>query len=146
MRLSRRDFLRNTGLLAATAGLGGGWLTACGCTGGENAPAAPPGPAPALPAPTVAKTIKHGTIIGPGKYVENGETKMVLSIVDLDAKVSKARLAPLDFFAHGVSPHPIHPTKAVLFEKKGKGSCEVDLVKGEMTRKIETAADRQFYG
>jgi hypothetical protein len=137
MDQSRRDFLRGI-----AAGLAAAVLPGCGR--GAPPPAPAPPRAPASPVPT--KAIKHGTLIGPGKYVEKGEARTVLSIIDLDAMPARPRLVPLDFFAHGVSPHPARPTLAMLFEKHGKGCCEVDLVAARVTRPIATAPGREFYG
>lgn len=103
------------------------------------------GPAPSPP-PSPA-TFHHGVLIGPGQYgTSKGETRYVLSVIDLDVRPRKARRIGLKFFAHGVSPNPVRPHTAVLFEKKGKGSCEVDLVSGRVLRTIETVEERQFYG
>lgn len=159
MPLSRRDFLKRTGLAAA----GFGVYAVSGC--GQQAPNVPAAPKenndpaktdkPGLPAKAA---IVYGTAIGPGRAYslddKSGEARNVLSIINLDAltnrdlpaEARRARLINLDFFAHGVSPHPRYPHKAVLFEKHGKGCCEVDLAKGEVTQAITTEKDRQFYG
>ncbi len=136
--LTRRHFL----YLSA-----GVFLTGC-----PDAPktAVPPGPLPSPPAPVpstaAAVASRHGTVIGPGRFMKNNEMKFVLSIVNLDSAPRSPRTIPLTFFAHGVVPNPVAPAKAVLFEKKGKGSCEVDLVSGTVLRAIPTLEERQFYG
>ncbi|MCC6572590.1 MAG: DUF1513 domain-containing protein [Planctomycetes bacterium] len=157
MNRSRREFLKKTGL--AAAGLGAIALTGCGQNAaGNNAPANQPEKAPDKApekAPEKRAEVKYGTIIGPGKYEdEEKKTHNVLSIINLDAMTDKRldvdarrpRLIELAFYAHGVSPHPLFPDKAVLFEKHGAGCCEVDLRKGEVTKTITTGEDRQFYG
>ncbi|MCK6548897.1 DUF1513 domain-containing protein [Myxococcota bacterium] len=91
---------------------------------------------------------KRGTIIGPGFYIEDDTKKksFVVGLVDLDAKKLARREIAIDFFGHGVSPNPVAPHKAAIFEKKGPGACEVDLVAGKMLRRIPTTPDRHFYG
>jgi hypothetical protein len=99
-------------------------------------------PAPVKPAP-----VSHlGVIIGPGQYVQDERKRFVLSVVDLDHAAQPPRTIPLDFFAHGVVPDPVEPRRLVLFEKIGKGACEVDLVDRRVTRKVETVTERLFYG
>lgn len=91
---------------------------------------------------------RRGTLIGPGFYVDEDTKARVhlLGIVDLDREKLERREIRLSFFAHGVTPHPLHPTRAALFEKKGPGGAEVDLVRGEVLRSISTPSDRKFYG
>ncbi len=112
------------------------------------APPAPPTPTTPAPVASAAAVVarRHGTIIGPGRYVKNGQMAFVLALVNLDHSPRAPKTIPLSFFAHGVSPNPIAPNKAVLFEKKGKGSCEVDLVAGTVLRTVATTEERQFYG
>lgn len=154
MALSRREFLARSGLIAA--GLGVSALAGCGQSAAENkAPEKTPEKTPEKQ-PDKRAEVKLGTIIGPGKYTDetNGKTHNVLSIINLDAMTDprldvdarRPRLVELAFYAHGVSPHPLFPDKAVLFEKHGEGCCEVDLRKGEVTKTIKTDEDRQFYG
>ncbi len=97
------------------------------------------------PAP---RRLRLGTMIGPGRLQEPGVDAMrhYLAILDLDSPQARADLIPLDFFAHGVTPAPHAPERAVLFEKKGKGCCEVDLRSRAMLRKVETVEGREFYG
>lgn len=122
---TRRSFLKQISAWAA-AGVGASFFSA-GC-GGSSA------------------QVKEGLIIGPGKYISQGQTKYVLSIIDLDAKLPRPRVTPLEFFAHGVSPHPLEPEKAALFQKHGPGACLVDLVKGQVIQPIITEPGLEFYG
>jgi len=91
-----------------------------------------------------------GLIIGPGTVLKpDGSPFYFLSIIDLDATSGldyALHRVPLSFFGHGVVPDPAHPERAAVFQKKGKGACEVDLVAGEVLRPIETASNRRFYG
>ncbi len=136
MAMTRRALLRLGAVLC---------VSSCTDRAATSSSAPTPTPTP-VPAPA-ATTYRHGALIGPGQYgTAKGETKFVLSVVDLDVRPRKARRVPVDFFAHGVVPNPARPQTAVLFEKKGKGSCEVDLVTGRVLRSIETVAERQFYG
>lgn len=124
MRLSRRDLLLAGGISAA------GLAT------------------PALAADKNRPKAKRGTVIGPGFYLDadTGAKSFVLAMVDLDAKTLARREISLGFFAHGVTPNPRRAERAVLFEKKGPGACEVDLRSGEVSRTITTTSDRRFYG
>lgn len=99
------------------------------------------------PAPVSPKPASHlGIIIGPGQYVHDDRKRFVLSVVDLDRVRKPPRTIALDFFAHGVVPNPVEPSRLVLFEKIGKGACEVDLVERRVIRKVETVKERLFYG
>lgn len=145
--LTRRDFM----LLGGTAiAAGAGVLLFKNKLFG---PAAPPTDAPTpTPTPTglgTARVVpqKRGVVIGPGRYHdETGAEIRFLTIIDLDADEPKPKRIQLDFHAHGVSPHPIHPTKAALFEKQGAGACWVDLTTGRVLQPITTPAERYFYG
>jgi hypothetical protein len=89
---------------------------------------------------------KKGWIIGAGRVL-NTETKQIsftLCVFDLEGPGSRA--IDLDFFGHGLAPNPVAPRRAVLFEKRGPGCCEVDLLDGRMTRPIKTPPTRAFYG
>lgn len=92
---------------------------------------------------------RMGSVIGPGKGVDptTGKTSYFVGIYDLDSGKGKPRvISDIDFFGHGVTPHPHHPERAILFEKHGKGCCEVDFLRTKVLRKIETDPARQFYG
>jgi hypothetical protein len=85
-------------------------------------------------------------VIGPGRFVrtDTGVMSYVLCLFDLDGGAS--RTIDMDFFGHGLAPHPREPRRAVVFEKKGPGCCEVDLQAGIVTRRITTPKERAFYG
>ena len=68
----------------------------------------------------------------------------VLCLFDLDT--GGASTVPMGFFGHGLAPHPKDRHRAVIFEKKGPGCCEVDLAEGRVTRPITTPTSRAFYG
>ena len=89
---------------------------------------------------------KLGTVIGAGRFQASDKTTFIVSLVDLDAKSSPMQNFPIDFFGHGIVFHPHDPVRAVVFEKKGKGACEVDLKRGVVLRTIETKPEREFYG
>ena len=124
----RRGFLKAAGGLLGTSFL---WS---GCARRPSEPA--------------ARRVRLGTTIGPGRIQVPGVDAMrhYLAMLDLDSPQRRADLIELDFFAHGVTPAPHAPERAVLFEKRGKGCCEVDLRSKEMLRKIETVEGREFYG
>jgi len=91
-----------------------------------------------------------GLIIGPGTVLNpDGSPNYFLSVIDLDAADGREyplHKISLEFFGHGVVPVPFASEQAVVFQKKGKGACEVDLVAGEVIRPIATAQNRKFYG
>ncbi len=92
------------------------------------------------------KRSRKGTILGAGRFLDKdtGKTTYLLALFDLDR--SRTRTVPMEFFGHGFAPDPQSPPRGVIFEKKGPGCCEVDLVAGRVVRPIETAKDRAFYG
>lgn len=144
MTLSRREFLRRAGVTLA----GIGTIAIIGCEqsvssqDGGNAPAKEPPPKPDSPV-----LQKKGTIIGAARLQdEAGATVFLLSVLDLDAAKPAARKSRLTFLAHGVSPNPVKPERAVLFEKQGPGCCEVDLKTGKVLNTITTDKGRKFYG
>ncbi len=53
---------------------------------------------------------------------------------------------PLTFHGHGLALDPLVPSRAVLFQKKGIGACELDLVAGTNLRPVTTVPARHFYG
>lgn len=92
-------------------------------------------------------TSQRGIALGSGQYVDSsGQNRFVLSLLDLNHPENKPTWIPIHFRAHGITPHPHNPKIVTLFEKKGPGSCEVDLVEKKVTRKIETLPNRHFYG
>jgi hypothetical protein len=119
--LSRREFL--LGASAAAVGLG---------IWGTFATRARPG--------------RKGLVIGPGRFVntDTGKVSFVLCLFDLDHGRNDS--VDCDFFGHGLAPHPIERRRAVLFEKRGPGCCEVDLLDRRVTRPIATPEGRAFYG
>lgn len=149
MSLSRREFLRRAG--ATLASISAAALVGCeqkALSEGEpkkgppdNAPSEKP-TKPDAPLPQ-----KKGTIIGAMKSLdENGATVFGLSVLNLDAPQPKAKVARLTFLAHGVSPNPVKPERAILFEKQGPGCCEIDLKTGRVLTTITTIKERKFYG
>lgn len=146
--LASHDAFRRRFLQAA---LGAPFLLAA-CGGGNagnagNTPAAANN-APEPDDPPVVPALR-GTVMGPGRapHPETGKMVFFLGLLDLDKPGGNLRVADdIGFFGHGISPNPVKPGTAVIFEKHGKGSCEVDLLKVKVTRRIKTVADREFYG
>jgi hypothetical protein len=89
---------------------------------------------------------RKGLLIGPGRFLsgDTGKTSFVLCLFDLDS--GDNRSIDTTFFGHGLAPHPLDRRRAVLFEKKGPGCCEVDLMENRVTRPILTREGRAFYG
>jgi len=77
---------------------------------------------------------------------EQGARRFDLCVLDLDEPGCALTVIPMEFFGHGIAPDPVRPGRISMFEKRGKGACEIDLQAGAVTRPIETAANRQFYG
>lgn len=136
IELARRDFLRAC-LIAA----GGVALGSCGESGSSRTRAT----AATVVAPT-GRT--KGVVIATGNFPDqHGNVYHTLATLDLDSPGPNAvRSMRLPFFPHGVAVDPNAPDHVVLFEKKGKGSCRVDLGTMNVTRKIETVTGREFYG
>jgi hypothetical protein len=95
---------------------------------------------------TSAPARRRGTVLGHGRFLDKdtGRTTHLLALFDLDQ--ASTRTVPMDFFGHGFAPDPTAARRGVVFEKKGPGCCEVDLVGGRVVRPIATADGRAFYG
>jgi hypothetical protein len=117
---SRREFLLSAGAAAVAASLGG----AC----------------------SLGARRRQGMIVGAGRFLttDTGKTTHVLCVFDLDG--GRSRAIDMEFFGHGLAFHPQDRQRAVVFEKKGAGCCEVDLRAGRVTRTIRTPPHRAFYG
>lgn len=136
---SRRRFLQ-AGMAAIGAPL---LLSACG--GGSNNAATPanvaansvtpPANAPSTPG-------KMGSLVGFGT---TGEHKFI-GVVDLDRDRNVTSQQDINFLGHGFAPNPARRHLAVISEKHGKGCVEWDMRARKVTRKLETTADREFYG
>lgn len=89
-----------------------------------------------------------GLVIGAGQHMRpsDGERRFDLSVIDLDDPALPLTLIPMGFFGHGIAPDPVNPERISVFEKRGKGACEIDLKQGAVTRSIQTADNREFYG
>jgi hypothetical protein len=111
-------------------------LAACG---------AEPQPEASGAAPAKKRALR-GTALGAGRFVAPEKTTYILAFVDLDAPETRMHYFETGFFGHGMLPRPLEPHKALLFEKKGPGACEVDLRAGEVLRPITTVPNREFYG
>jgi hypothetical protein len=87
-------------------------------------------------------------ILGAGQYSQkDGGTNLYhISMIDLDVQDYPVALIPMDFFGHGITVDPENPEVISIFEKRGKGACEINLKAGAVTRTIHTAPNRQFYG
>ncbi len=92
-------------------------------------------------------TWRGGLVIGPG-LAENefGDKRSHLSLVNLDLPQPTIQVTPTEFFGHGVVIDPTDPGRAVLFEKRGTGACELDLRSHSVTRPITSPKGREFYG
>lgn len=90
---------------------------------------------------------RGGLVIGPGQAEnELGDKRSHLSLVDLDVPQPEIHVIPTDFFGHGVVIDPTDPGRAVMFEKRGMGACELDLRSRAVTRPITSPEGREFYG
>ena len=122
---SRRDFLRNS--LALAVGTAATPLFA-GCS--TNKAAAP----------------KLGSVVGTGRFKTPEKTTTILVTANLDDHETPVSLFHLGFFGHGFVENPLDSQRAVVFEKRGPGACEVNMTSGEVLRTIKTATNHQFYG
>ncbi len=86
-----------------------------------------------------------GLILGGGQGLHQGQQIYFLSAVNLNSAKPDISHIPLDFLGHGLSFNPLNSNLVSIFEKKGPGACELNLMTGE-TRKIETDKSRFFYG
>jgi uncharacterized protein len=90
----------------------------------------------------------RGVLLGAMRYADprTGRIGFCLDILDLDREDRDVERISLDFFAHGVSFHPTQPRRATLFEKRGPGACEVDLVDQRVGSSIAPMPFHHFYG
>ncbi len=98
------------------------------------------------PAVSLGGRARRGVVIGSLRGVDRRRDVPVYAVVLIDLDTQKRRTVTLDFFAHGFALDPRSRRRALLFEKKGPGACEVDLVTGERLRPLKTSAERAFYG
>lgn len=87
----------------------------------------------------------RGTILGFGKGIApDGNPLFIAAIADLDDR--SLGLVDLDFFGHGFARHPTQTDRAIVFEKRGPGCCEIDLKQRKLVRKIPPPPGFYFYG
>lgn len=86
-----------------------------------------------------------GLVLGGGQGVHHGEKIYFLAALNLSATKHSIHHIPMSFLAHGLVFNPLDRNKVCLFEKKGSGSCELNLITGE-SRIIETDPGLLFYG
>jgi len=88
-----------------------------------------------------------GFIIGfTGRQNRSGKTEFYMLTVDLDDPNFNCGAIKTSFLGHGITFNPTNPHVAALFEKRGTGACELDLVTGQVLREIPCTEGRQFYG
>lgn len=97
---------------------------------------------------TPSRAPRRGLLLGSGMHVIPGQDvrRFHLCVIDLDAPHFPLTAIRMQFFGHGITPDPVHPQRLSVFEKRGKGACEVDLEKGTVTRTISPAPNHEFYG
>ena len=97
---------------------------------------------------TQSDEVSLGLIIGAAFHADPKKDIKVfnLCVLDLDTPEIPLTTIPMNFFGHGIVPDPANPELVSVFEKRGRGACEIDLKKSTVTRTIETAANREFYG
>ena len=97
---------------------------------------------------TETDDIHVGLILGAAYHADKarGIELYNLCVLDMDAPDIPLTTIPMEFFGHGIVPDPVNPQLVCVFEKRGKGACEIDLKQARVTRKIETLDNREFYG
>lgn len=89
----------------------------------------------------------RGLCLGSGRYRRSdGSEQLVFTMLDLDRLEVGPGVIPTDFLPHGIVLHPRTPQRVLLFEKKGPGACEVDLLQGGVVRTVDTEPTQHFYG
>ncbi len=85
-------------------------------------------------------------ILGGGTYKNssNVDAKHVISVVDLESRTRT--LTNTSFLPHGIHRNPTETNRLAIFEKKGPGACEYDLITRKIVRYIPVAKGRYFYG
>jgi len=97
---------------------------------------------------TQSADVRLGLILGCAQHKDIRRNNIFynLCILDLDAQGCPMSTIPMQFFGHGIVPDPANSELVSVFEKRGRGACEIDLKQGIVTRTIETRPNRQFYG
>ncbi|MBW2271556.1 MAG: DUF1513 domain-containing protein [Deltaproteobacteria bacterium] len=136
MPVQRREFIRNSALL--TAGLVvPAWVVTRSRTQSSEPPTESSEP----------HTRSPEWILGGGRYAlpeAPGKWRHVLSLVD---SVGSARhTLELPFLPHAAVLDPTNPDRIVTFEKIGAGAADVDVSTMKLSRLIEPAPGRWFYG
>lgn len=89
---------------------------------------------------------RRGVILGSLRGLVKGSTQKVFSLELIDLDLERRGSIELRFFAHGLAFDPTDGHRALLFEKKGPGACEVHLAHGQVVRPMATTKERAFYG
>lgn len=97
---------------------------------------------------TQSDKVDLGLILGAAFHKDpNKDSKHFnLCVLDMDDPQIPLTTISMQFFGHGIVPDPVNPQLVSVFEKRGKGACEIDLKQGAVTRTIETGDNREFYG
>lgn len=92
------------------------------------------------------KNSSSGVLIGGGKMIQDEEVIYYLASMDLSQIKEDPLFYKTHFLPHGLCYHPQQKHRLVVFEKKGPGACEIDLIERKVVRKINTDPTRHFYG
>jgi uncharacterized protein len=154
---ARRRFLGTSAVAA-----GGILITACGSerrddTAPTDEPQTAAEPATvAEPETFPSEALAYGTLLCGGSRInpENNEKVWVFSQVNMDrvmeqkgAGEDNTRLIiDIGFLAHGIAFHPLNPSRIAVFEKGGRGACEIDLRENVISRRIQPSDNGAFYG
>lgn len=141
--------------LGASAVAGGLLLSACG----RNEPAPQPAPAANNQGPAKSGTVEaltYGVLLCGGNKINphTNEKVFVFTQSNIDRILKTGGInedntkliIDIGFLAHGVIYHPQHAHRVVVFEKKGRGACEIDLKENIITRRIQPSQGGEFYG
>lgn len=90
--------------------------------------------------------MSQGVLLGGGGYSLRATQRWVLSRVDLDQPEPEVITFAMGFLPHGFAFDPTRPSRAALFEKKGKGAVVMDVATGVIERELAPAPGRLFYG
>lgn len=140
--------------LGASAVAGGLLINACARQ--ESAPKAPPQAGTGQVAAPQADALTYGVLLCGGNKINphTGREIFVFTQSNIDRILQSGGvnadntklIIDIGFLAHGVIKHPHRPHQVAVFEKKGRGGCEIDLKQNIITRRIQPSSGGEFYG
>jgi hypothetical protein len=86
-------------------------------------------------------------IIGGGRYTKDPVSRQTYFVLAVFQPLEKKKqLIELDFLPHGIAVDPLNPLRLLVCEKIGPGAAVIDLNTMKLVQKLQSPANRRFYG